>query len=108
MTPLEGVNRDSDDPRASTHAPELTLKEGHEEDWLLEIDLSNHSETPDHHTAWIELEADGTPVGSLRVDPEVFGGRVQVSLGEAPAPETVVVRARCNLHGVWESELRLD
>ncbi len=99
------IHRDLSDPAAQSHAPDLSLIEGHNDHQLLEIDLSDHSETEDHHTSWIEVLLDETPAGWIKLDPELFGGRIQFSLPDLVIGDRVRVRARCNRHGVWENTL---
>lgn len=99
---LQGVHTDHSDPKAGSHAPDLTL-DGNE----LRIDLSDHSETAKHHTTFIEIYADDTPAGYLKVEPDHFGGITSVTLSEDDQPSEIRVRAKCNLHGTWETTLSL-
>lgn len=101
------INRDLSDPAAETHAPDLTIKESHDDERLMEIDLSDHSNTEKHHTSWIEVLLGETPVGWIQVDPQLFEGRIQFTLPDESAGELVRVRARCNRHGVWENTVEV-
>lgn len=103
-----GIHRDLEKPGAQSHAPDLQIKDGHDDDRLLEIDLSDHSETPDHHTSWIQMLFEETPVAWYQTDPDLFGGRMLISLPDDVKSTLIRVRARCNLHGVWENTITIQ
>ncbi len=92
------------------HVPVLTLpsrvRNGRSFDLVVQIGVRPHECTPDHHIDWIEvaLGERRVLVADLSIDVPFPVLRVPLVVRTA---ETLTVRGRCNLHGVWRTQRAL-
>jgi superoxide reductase len=92
------------------HVPVLTLpsrvRSGRSFDLVVQIGVRPHECTPDHHIDWIEvaLGERRVLVADLSIDVPFPVLRVPLVVRAA---ETLTVRGRCNLHGVWRTQRAL-
>lgn len=98
----------TDEERA--HVPVITLpsrlRSGRSFDLVVQIGVRPHECTPEHHIDWIEVA-----LGERRVFVADLSIDVPFPVLRVPlvvrATETLTVRARCNLHGVWRTQRAL-
>lgn len=111
----------SADWKAEKHAPVITLLSPFNPDEPIEVEVSvgkeiPHPNTVEHHISWIALyhvaEGSQLPVELARAEfsahgPDIFTEPVLKAKVKLPEPGTLHAVAYCNLHGLWERELRI-
>ncbi|MFP4589335.1 MAG: class II SORL domain-containing protein [Candidatus Bipolaricaulota bacterium] len=88
-------------------APE-SVKEGEEFEVTLNVgEYTEHPNEPGHFIEWMELYSGDTFLARLDLSPERtdYVMKVNVSLDHA---HPLIGRAKCNLHGLWESEKEIE
>jgi len=82
----------------------LTLPEsvhtGRGFDLVVQVGLTAHPMTSDHHVSWVEVTAGDQIVYVIDLSPRVPYPVVRVPLILSTATP-LIVRARCTRHGVW-------
>ena len=115
----------SADWKAEKHVPAITvtpsLPQSSTPSLSYEVEVSvgkeiPHPNTVEHYIAWIALyyvvEGSQLPVELARAEfrghgPDVFTEPVLKTTVRLPKPGTLHATAYCNLHGLWESELKI-
>lgn len=119
MTLFEGINRAKDPakktPLEKSHAPAITapasVKAG--EPFVVEVSIGEnvHVMGPTHWIEYIELSLGNEPAGRVEFQPKGYlkpkaSFTVVVPKEAAPSGKvTLVAFQRCNLHGLWETNL---
>ena len=111
----------SADWKAEKHVPVITLFGVFTPGEPLEVEVAvgkeiPHPNTLEHYIAWIALyytpEGSQLPTELARAEfaahgPEVFTAPILKATVRLPKAGTLQAVAYCNLHGVWESELKI-
>lgn len=111
----------SADWKAEKHVPAITLLSPFRPGEPLEAEVSvgkdiPHPNTVEHHIAWIALyhvaEGSTLPVELARAEfcahgPGIFAEPVLKAKVRLPESGTLHAVAYCNLHGLWESEMKI-
>ena len=119
----------SADWKAEKHVPVIMLLSPFNHGEPIEMEVSvgkeiSHPNTVDHHISWIALyfvaEGSQLPVELARAEfsahgPDIFTEpvlRTKIRIPPTPTSNsnsigTLLAVAYCNLHGLWESELRV-
>jgi superoxide reductase len=92
--PMALLEANTVDAAVEKHLP---VVETDERGLIVKVGSQPHPMTPEHHIEWIEV-IDGSYVERFNLKP---GVSPQV-LFERSAKRGLVVRAYCNLHGLWE------
>lgn len=99
---LKGINTDKSHPKAGSHKPNLKISE-EEKNLVIELDVSDHAQQPEHHTTWVTLEADNTPIAFKRIEPKYTEGKYKFRIAKEEIENKVTAKAKCNLHGTWKT-----
>lgn len=122
MTLFDSINRAKDPakktPLEKSHAPAISapssVKAG--EPFLVEVSIGEniHVMGPAHWIEYIELSIGNEPAGRIEFQPKGFlrpnvSFSVVIPKDAVPAGKvTLVALERCNLHGLWESNLDIS
>lgn len=109
-----GINRVRDPERRSAleakHAPRIdapeTVRAGEAFDVTVAVGEIVHPMSAGHYIAYLELLAGNEPAGRAEFRPGFSAPVVTFRLA-VDRPLTLVARAYCNLHGLWESRREL-
>ena len=110
----------SADWKAEKHVPVITMLSPFKPGEPLEVEVSvgkeiPHPNTVEHHIAWIALyyvaEGSQLPVELAKTEfgahgPDIVAEPVLKTNVRLPKPGTLHAVVYCNLHGLWESELK--
>ena len=109
------------DWKAEKHVPVITVQGTFMSGEPLEVEVAvgkeiPHPNTPEHYIAWISLyhtpEGSQLPTELARAEfaahgPEILTAPILKTTVRLPKAGTLQAIAYCNLHGVWESELKI-
>ena len=111
----------SADWKAEKHVPAIAAPQSAKAGEAFEVEVAvgreiPHPNTLEHHIAWAALffvaEGSRLPVELARAEfrahgPESFAEPVFKALVKLAKPGTLHAVAYCNIHGLWESELKM-
>jgi superoxide reductase len=93
------------------HWPKLTIRKspvvGKPFELTVQIGQQVHPMLPDHHIEWVEVWAKRKQLERVEFGEPVWMQPIATLTLVAQAHTTLLVRTKCNIHGLWENSIKV-